>query len=295
MNTKDAVSPLRYPGGKQKLFPLVKLIICKAGIDDCTYVEPFAGGAGVALSLLFEGPVQRIVINDYDRAVASFWKAVLLEPDRFIDKIQTVPLTVEEWKKQQDIYYSSNRYSFDFGFSAFFLNRTNHSGILKGGPIGGFSQTNDKYNISTRFNRASLSEKIQAIKERKGEIKIFNQDARSFIKNQLPKIGCNAFIYFDPPYYNNGRRLYKNFYEDKDHRALASEIMAFNNAPWIVSYDNVPEIREMYSALTSRTFSLSYSLANNGRGEEVIFFKTKNLCPTKKEILDLHVNISNWN
>ena len=294
MNTKEAVSPLRYPGGKQKLFPLVKLIISKAEIDGCTYVEPFAGGAGVALSLLFEEAVQKIVINDYDRAIASFWKAVLSEPDQFIDRIQTIPLSIKEWKRQKEIYFSSARYSFDFGFAAFYLNRTNHSGILKGGPIGGFSQNNDKYNISTRFNRESLSAKILAIKEKRDSIKCYNQDALLFIKKQLPKIGKNAFIYFDPPYYNNGRRLYKDFYEGKDHRALANEIIAFNNAPWIVSYDNVPEIREMYNSLISRTFSLSYSLANNGRGEEIVFFKTPRLCPTNKEIAKLNINLFNW-
>ncbi len=294
MQPQKATSPLRYPGGKQKLHPLVRLIIQKAGIENCTYVEPFAGGAGVALALLFEETVDSIVINDFDRAISSFWKAVLSEPDRFSDRIQSIPLTIEEWRRQRDIYDTAKCYSFEYGFASFYLNRTNHSGILKGGPIGGFEQENRKYNLSARFNRKALSDKILAIKERKGSIRCFNQDVRAFLRNQMPRLGTNAFIYFDPPYYNNGRRLYKNFFKDEDHRRLADDIRAIDQVPWIVSYDNVPQIREMYAGLTDRTFSLSYSLANNGEGQEVMFFRDAELCPTAEELVAHAIPMPNW-
>ena len=294
MQPQKATSPLRYPGGKQKLHPLVRLIIRKSGINGCTYVEPFAGGAGVALALLFEGTVDSIVINDFDRAIASFWKAVLAEPDRFADKILSVPLTVDEWRRQREIYETSTRHSFEYGFSAFFLNRTNHSGILKSGPIGGFGQDNRNYNMAARFNRNNLVIKIHAIKDRRQDIRCYNQDVRSFLRNQVPKFGGTAFIYFDPPYYNNGRRLYKNFFRDENHRLLADDIRAIVQVPWIVSYDNVPQIREIYRGLTARTFSLSYSLANNGTGQEVMFFRDVCLCPTDEELQAANVEMPNW-
>ena len=294
MQPQKATSPLRYPGGKQKLHPLVRLIIKKTGLNNCTYIEPFAGGAGVALALLFEGMVDSIVINDFDRAISSFWKAVLSEPDRFADEIQSVPLTITEWKKQRKIYDTSTRYTFEYGFASFYLNRTNHSGILKSGPIGGFDQGNQKYNLSARFNRKILVNKILAIKERKASIRCFNQDVCAFLRNQMPKLGKNTFVYFDPPYYNNGRRLYKNFFQDADHRRLANEIRAIVDVPWIVSYDNVPQIREMYDGLTKRTFSLSYSLANNGTGQEVMFFCDSALWPTEEELTMAKISMPNW-
>ena len=294
MNPQTAVSPLRYPGGKQKLYLLVKLIIRKAALKRCIYVEPFAGGAGVALALLFDGTVDSVVINDFDKAVASIWKAILLESDRFIEKIFNVPLTIAEWKKQQNIYTSSSRYSFDFGFASFYLNRTNHSGILKGGPIGGFDQSNPAYKMSARFNRVELAKKIAAIKEHKDKIKCYNQNAKVFICNQLPQIGKKAFIYFDPPYYNKGRRLYKDYFVEEDHKELARLIRNYSIAPWIVSYDDVPAIREMYSRLTARTFTLSYSLANSGHGQEIMFFKDKTLCPSDAELKSIKVDIANW-
>ncbi len=294
MRPQDAASPLRYPGGKQKLHPLVRLIIQKTGMAECTYIEPFAGGAGVALALLFEGTVDSIVINDFDRAISSFWKAVLAEPDRFADGILSIPLTVDEWRRQREIYDNSNRYSFEYGFAAFYLNRTNHSGILKSGPIGGFEQEGAQYTMAARFNRKNLIDKVLAIKDRKKNIRCYNQDVRTFLRNQMPGFGENSFIYFDPPYYNNGRRLYKNFFKDQDHRMLADSIRTTVDIPWIVSYDNAPQIREMYGGLTTRTFSLSYSLANNGTGQEVMFFRNAALCPTIKELQAAKIRVPEW-
>lgn len=248
----------------------------------------------MALALLFEETVDSIVINDFDRAISSFWKAVLSEPDRFAEAIQSVPLTVDEWRKQRGIYDTATRYSFEYGFASFFLNRTNHSGILRGGPIGGFDQKNPTYNLAARFNRQSLSAKILAIKERRDSIRCYNQDVLAFLRNQVPRLGAKTFIYFDPPYFNNGRRLYENYFQPEHHLALANAIRTTVSMPWIVSYDNVPQIRQMYAGLTNRTFSLSYSLANNGTGQEVMFFRNASLCPKTEELLAADIEIPNW-
>ena len=132
-------SPLRYPGGKHRLAGFIQLAIQNLNMPDCTYVEPFAGGAGVALSLLLDGTVNRIVINDYDKAIYSFWRAVRQEPTSLIDLIQNTPVTIDEWHRQKEIYLTSTAYSLDLAFATLFLNRTNRSGILNAGPIGGYA------------------------------------------------------------------------------------------------------------------------------------------------------------
>ena len=134
-------SPLRYPGGKTKIAPMVKLLIEKSGMKNVTYVEPFAGGAGVSLELLFSGEVDHIVINDYDKAIYSIWRAIIDNTNQFVELIENTEVSIDEWYRQKNIYTNqSNRYSVELAFATFFLNRTNRSGILAAGPIGGYEQ-----------------------------------------------------------------------------------------------------------------------------------------------------------
>lgn len=273
-------SPLRYPGGKSKIAPLIQLIIKKTCGDRITYVEPFAGGAGVALNLLIEGTVDQIVINDYDKAIYSFWRALKESSQELIYLIEHTPLTIDEWKRQKSIYCTQNKkYSIQLGFSAFYLNRTNRSGILSAGPIGGYNQTGN-YGINARFNREALISRIQEIARYKSHIIVYNKEIRSFIKYVIPKYQNHAFVYFDPPYYKNGQRLYKNFFSPTDHADIAQRIVNGVNCPWVITYDDVPELREIYSNFVQRRYNLNYSVANKGKGSEIIIFKSSDLLPT---------------
>lgn len=277
-------SPLRYPGGKSKIAPLIRLIIEKNGDPDITYIEPFAGGAGVALSLLIEGAVDQIVINDYDKAIYSFWRALKEAPQELIDLIEHTPLTIDEWKHQKEIYCTQNKkYSVELGFAAFYLNRTNRSGILSAGPIGGYNQTGN-YGMDARFNRDALIGRIQEIAKYKSQIVVYNKEIRSFISGVIPKYQANAFVYFDPPYYENGQRLYKNFFSPTDHADIAHSIINGVNCPWVITYDDVPELREIYSDFVQRRYNLNYSAANKGKGSEIIIFKNSGLLPPFDEI-----------
>lgn len=277
-------SPLRYPGGKSKIAPLIQLIIKKTCGTGITYVEPFAGGAGVALSLLIEGTVNQIVINDYDKAIYSFWRALKESPQELIRLIEHTPITIDEWKHQKDIYSTQNKkYSIELGFSAFYLNRTNRSGILSAGPIGGYNQTGN-YNIDARFNRDALIGRIQEIARYRSQIVVYNKEIRSFIKCAIPKYQDHAFVYFDPPYYENGQRLYKNFFSPTDHSSLAQSIINGVNCPWIITYDDVPELRATYADYVQRRYNLNYSAANKGKGSEIIIFKSSNLLPSPDEV-----------
>ncbi len=277
-------SPLRYPGGKSKIAPLIRLIIERNMSCDTTYIEPFAGGAGVALSLLIEGTVNNIVINDYDKAIYSFWRALKESPYDLISLIENTPLTIDEWKHQKDIYCTQNKkYSVELGFAAFYLNRTNRSGILSAGPIGGYGQTGN-YSMDARFNRKALVDRIQEIVKHRSQIMVYNKEIRCFIKDIIPKYQANGFVYFDPPYYENGQRLYKNFFSPTDHASIANSIIAGVNCPWIITYDDVHELREIYSNYIQRQYNLNYSAANKGKGAEIIIFKDPKLLPSPDEI-----------
>jgi len=284
-------SPLRYPGGKSNITPLIKFIIEKKKsintLDSFTYIEPFAGGAGVAVNLLLDGTVTSIVINDYDKAIYSFWRALKEDTDALIELIRRTPVTVEEWYKQKRIYLEENRkYSLKLGFAAFFLNRTNRSGILNtAGPIGGFNQKGT-YLIDARFNKKVLIERIQNIAAYKKHIFIYNKEVRSFMTQILPKYRDNAFVYFDPPYFSNGKRLYKNFLTDEDHAEIAKYISQNVLCDWILTYDDVSQIHDIYSQYQyiTRKYNLNYSAANKGKGTELLFFKSPELLPSKNEI-----------
>lgn len=285
-------SPLRYPGGKGKLAPFMGLMINKMNIRRGTYVEPFAGGAGVALMLLMEGYVDDIVINDYDKAIYSVWRAIISEPENVVDRILYTPVNIDEWKKQKEIYVEKNkRYSLDLAFATFFLNRTNRSGILKGGPIGGVEQTGN-YLIDARYNAQKLVERIRTIAEYKKHIKVYNKEIVSFLQNILPNLGENLLTYFDPPYFNKGPELYKNFFDKEDHAKIAQLILNGIPGNWIITYDDTPEIIKLYRQQCIRRYDLNYSVANTGRHSEVIVFNDNKFCPTNQELQNNKININ---
>ena len=276
-------SPLRYPGGKAKITPLVNLLMESSGVKNGTYIEPFVGGGGVALSLLFNNKVDRIVINDYDVAIYSVWHAILNEADRLIPLIENTPISVEEWKKQKKIYTErNNTYSLELAFATFYLNRTNRSGIIKAGPIGGYSQ-NGNYLIDARYNKSDLVKRIQKISAYKRKIILYNKEIRDFIVNYLPLYDDNSFIYFDPPYFKKGKELYKNFFTLTDHSDIA-ELVCRLNTPWMLTYDDESEIVDLYKDKNIKRYEINHSAANKGKNKEIIAL-SDNFWPTK-DILD---------
>ena len=284
-------SPLRYPGGKNRLARFIRIAIQNLEIQDCTYVEPFAGGAGVALTLLLDGTVNRIVINDYDKAIYSFWRAVKQEPKALIDRIIETPVTIDEWYRQREIYSSATTYSLDLAFATLFLNRTNRSGILNAGPIGGYSQSGE-WKLNVRFDKDAIIEKINSISKEKRKIAIYNKDIISFLRNYAPTFEGDLFFYFDPPYYNKGQKLYKNFFTPQDHQRIHDVITQEVAAPWIITYDDVSQIAEMYRDYETRRFDLTYSAANKGTASELMIFSDVRSCPTPKQLTDNRIRIN---
>lgn len=262
-------SPLRYPGGKYSIHPMVTEVIKFNDLEKGHYAEPYAGGCGLALGLLFRGIVQEIHLNDLDRSIWSFWNAVVNETDRFIDTILRTPVTMDEWMNQREIQASASSDDFDKAFSAFFLNRTNRSGVIgKAGVIGGFAQ-DGKYKLDCRFNKDGLISKIRKIASYKGRVHLYNLDAVDFICQADADLPKRSFFCIDPPYYKKGATLYTNFYGPEDHQHLADVILNMDH-PWILTYDNAPEIRRIYSSRRQFRFNLNYSAAEKRKGTELL-------------------------
>lgn len=266
-------TPLRYPGGKGKLAAYVKAIIRTNYLYDGEYVEPYAGGAAIALELLLQEYVSRIHINDLSQPIYSFWKAALNNTDELCRLVRDTPLTLDSWDCQKRIFAEPDAYSYvDLGFATFFLNRTNRSGILNAGIIGGRQQTGP-WKIDARYNAEELIFRIESIAKMRNRIELTRSDALALLRIGLPKWSDKTLIYLDPPYYEQGRELYYDYYKSDDHAQLAQFIRSkMEDRAWIVSYDNVEAIRNLYDGARHIVYNVGYSARTSRIGKEVMFF-----------------------
>lgn len=283
-------TPLRYPGGKAKLTDFFKIIINLNEMIGCHYVEPYAGGAGIALNLLFHNYASHIHLNDLNAGVYSFWKSVTEQTDELCKLIFDTPVNIDEWHYQKKIQIEKNNNisALELGFSTFFLNRTNRSGIIKGGVIGGKSQEGP-WKIDARFNKLDLISRIEKIALFRDKISIYNYDAASFLKNIIPDLVDNTLLYLDPPYYNKGQQLYENHYSHEDHINISNIITSEIRKPWIVSYDHVDKISDMYMNSRSIVYGLNYSAQKRYEGAEIMFFSDCFLIPDIKNPINLKI------
>jgi len=263
-------SPLRYPGGKNRVAGFIDQL-CTINNINGHYIEPYAGGASVALHLLLTDRVREITINDLDRALYAFWLSVVTSTDELCNLIDKTPITPEEWLKQKNILLAKQTEPdiVKLGFATLFLNKTNYSGVLRGGMIGGKAQTGT-YKIDCRFNKSETIRKIRAIAEQKDRIHVTNFDAVDLIKH-VPYTE-NSIFYFDPPYYNKGPYLYMNHYNTDDHAAVSEAIKAISGAKWVVSYDDTEEIHKLYDGLRFINYSFAHTAGRSRQGKEVVFF-----------------------
>lgn len=269
------LTPLRYPGGKTKYTRLFTDIISMNNLDNCTFVEVFAGGAGGAISLLLKGHVNSLLLNDLDVTIYAFWKSVKESPEAFIKLIRSTRVSMTEWRRQKAIHDSKDTSDMlALGFSTFYLNRCNHSGILGARPIGGMKQ-NGAYKINSRYNKITSIAKIEAIAQYADSIEVFNLDGVDFLKLLAREYhNRKCLIYFDPPYYQKGPALYLNHFSHQDHEALRDNILECP-FPWLLSYDNHENIVDMYSDQDCRLYrnTIRHTITGNTRAEELIISK----------------------
>jgi DNA adenine methylase len=267
----QSYSPLRYPGGKSQISRLIATIIERNNLVGGSYAEPYAGGAGVALFLLLHGYMTDIFINDIDYSIYAFWYSVIKNTDELCKMINDTPVSLDNWAVQKGIQKGTKNHTLlEVGFSTFFLNRTNRSGILNGGIIGGHQQ-NGNYKIDCRYNKIDLINRIQQIADRGDAVHVSNLDAIKFLNNYEHLFGPRALIYLDPPYYNKGQKLYVNFYTHDNHVQL-KEYISNMNGNWIVTYDDTEAISNLYSDCNKINLAINYFAAEKRKGAELLFY-----------------------
>jgi len=286
-------TPLRYPGGKQRLSPFIAEIIESNDISNGHYVEPYAGGAGVAIELLLSKKVLNIHLNDSDFGIYSFWHSVINRPDELCKMIATASMTVDEWRLRKSILKKCDRRKkLELGFSVFFLNRCNRSGILTAGVIGGLDQKGN-YKMDARFSRNDLIRRIEAITKFKDNIHLTNFDAEKYIKNYIPNLPTNTLVYLDPPYFVKGGELYLNAYKKKDHERISKVIQEEITHKWVLSYDGVPEIVNLYQNRRHFHYDLQYSAEKVYMGKEIFIFGDSTILPEKCSIKNIEIGLKN--
>lgn len=285
-------TPLRYPGGKQRLTPFVNEIL-EANLITGHYVEPYAGGAGVGIELLLNNKVQYIHLNDYSYGIYAFWYSILKYTEKFCRLISSASLTIEEWRRQKAIVKRlDNDNLLELGFAIFYLNRCNRSGVLNAGVIGGYSQQGN-YKMDARFNRNELIRRVESIALFKNRITISNFDAELYISNYIPNLPENTLVYFDPPYFMKGSDLYPNCYSKKDHLQLSHIIQSQTNRKWILSYDGVPDILILYNKRRHFLYDLQYSASTVYKGKEVFIFCDELKLPRQASIKSVDLGLQN--
>ena len=282
-------SPLRYPGGKGKLARFVATLIKQNALSDGLYVEPYAGGEAVAWELLLTGVVRRVAINDVSRPVFAFWQSVLEQTDELAALIYDTPVDLASRDRLKAVFSSPDSASdLELGFAMFFLNRTHRSGILNGGVIGGREQSG-KWKIDARYNKADLIRRIERIAAARRRIELTNLDAVEFVQLKSPAWPAKTLVYLDPPYYEKGSQLYYDYYGEKDHLAVAQAVRSLIKVHWLVSYDDVLPIQEMYSGTPALQYTIGYSARNVLRGREAMFFSDGLIVPeVKGSMAELH-------
>lgn len=251
------------------MLDLTASVLRMNGLERGHYAEPYAGGCGLALALLYGGHVSDIHINDIDPAIWSFWHCVLNDFDVFAEKVRATPVTIEEWLKQRELYRSDCSDPMVLGFSAFFLNRTNRSGIIKAaGVIGGLGQTGN-YKLDCRYNHDDLLRRMARVRKYRDRIHLTNLDALAFLKRCQGKLPADSLLFIDPPYYKKGPGLYTSFYRPDDHERVAEAVLSVD-LPWVVTYDDVPEIRRLYRDRRQFSFDINYSLHEKRVGNELL-------------------------
>lgn len=248
--TRSDISPLRYPGGKRKLAPFVADLMARCDGRPELFVEPFAGGASVSISLLEADYVDMIALADADPLVGSFWSVVFSDQAHVLaDMVYDARITLEEWLRLRSLEAAPG---IEAAFKCLFLNRTSFSGSLNNvaGPIGGKSQAGD-YKIDCRFNRNKLAERILELSRLRHRVrfvrtqtfaKTLSDVRRTAVARDRPS---SLFWYLDPPFFAKADRLYRYHFEAEDHVGFA-EATAAIPGHWLLSYDDHPDARRLH-------------------------------------------------
>lgn len=223
----------------------------------------------------------KLVLNDANPFIAEFWGAAINNTKALTKDINKVRVNLESWHKYKAIFEDGvDSTDLEKALSVFFLNRTNRSGILHAGPIGGQAQVGE-YLIDCRFNKANLIQRIENVGKLKRKIIVKNEDVSSLVFKLERN---NFFIYADPPYVKEGKNIYKKFcFNEHQHITFANAIKHQKN-PWLISYDDDPLVHELYAKSGINVIELSYVMNKPKVGRELLIASSNLNMP----ILDVH-------
>lgn len=285
-------SLLRYPGSKARFANFIAKAITLNAPRPRLFVEPFCGGASVSIALLESGVVDAVAINDADQLISQLWSTVFSKSGAqwLADQVLEIPLSVGEWKRQKALRPSSRR---EAALKCLYLNRTSFNGIIhQSGPLGGWTQ--EKTDIGVRFNRERLSDRILTLSELRDQVTVGEEGWRSFCQRFAEHPA--AIFYLDPPYYHRAEQLYRHVFDADRHEELRDFLKDFDR-PWLLSYDDAPEVRELYEEVSSkaRVIDNTYSTHPLGGcafiGRELVYTNMRRLPAPAKANSD-HVGIT---
>lgn len=249
---QSVVSPLRYPGAKRQLTPVIQDLIRANVPPPRLFVEPFCGGASTALKVAGQQVVDHIILADADPLVAAFWYTAAFDTKWLIAAMWEEPVTLERWDWWR---LGTPRGRRDRALKCLFLNRTTFSGILHGraGPIGGRAQES-KYKIDCRFGKEGLERRLTAVGDLATTgrlLDVWNTDWRLTLTRLCREHGHldpnEIAVYLDPPYVEKAPFLYEWSFESDEHASLAQALCRSSRFRWLLSYDDNSTIRDLYS------------------------------------------------
>lgn len=257
---KKRLSPLRYPGGKSKLIDYLATQFRKESLK--TFVEVFAGGASVGLSLLDAGLTERLVINDTDPGIYAFWHAVVHNPEHLLKRLFGPAPNRAEFRSCQAMLDEPKYWSQDnLAWATLVCNRLGYSGITKARAMGGKQGTDAQ--LLSRWNAQALQERIRHIHSMRSRIEVSCVDAVDLLENSA-YWDERSTCFIDPPYVAKGKDLYRRWYEEEDHKQLAMVIqMLYQGMPGadiVITYDDCPLIREIYPYAEVAVVPRNYSI-----------------------------------
>lgn len=261
-------TPMRYPGGKSRLYPVMSSLLACNDLSGGTWAEPFCGGAGLALALLIKGDVSRVVLADADPAVVSVWFACRDQPAELCRFVSEVPVTVSEWRRRREVWQRLSEPSFELACATLFLSRTNRAGILGARPTGGLSQDGPE-GIASRFCREGVCRKIRAVASRADSVEVLWCGWAEFLGEVSPKLGKGSVTYLDPPYVGAGPGLYRRSLSTDEHERLAGTLRRMTT-PWLLSVDDCGLTRELYRGFPQTDIGISYTATAKRRAAELL-------------------------
>lgn len=268
----NQLSPFRYPGGKTWLVPELRKWLLSLGFEPDAFIEPFAGGAIAGLTVAAEKLAYSVVLSELDDDVASVWKVIIEGTDQEVAwlcrRIVDFEVTPEEVR---NVLLSEPSIQKARAFRTIIKNRMQRGGIMA--PGAGLVKTGEAgKGLRSRWYPDTLSARIRSLRKLRDRITFLQCDAFDVIQQFVANPKAAFFV--DPPYTAGGKRAGARLYihNEIDHERLFS-IMAKVRGAAMLTYDDVPEVREMANRHGFRAVSVPMKNTHHAIIHELLLLK----------------------